>query len=163
MDLLGVGPREGGEMDERDRKMICMLVAMGEPIEAVARKVEVEEKVVHAIIGSDDGMDQILRFQMAMFPDPMVRVKRMANLALDTQMKLMTRAGTSDSVLAKVTQDVLDRAMGKATQVVENRNLNVNVTDMQSADRALKAQQERLARLEAVQQKLLEARDQKKK
>ena len=144
-------------VDDRDKKMICLLIAMGEPEEAVARKLGFDKNTVNKVIRGNDGIETIIRLQTAAFPDPQARVKRMANVALDRMMKLLMHS-TSDATVAKVAGDILDRSMGKATQVVENRNLNVNVTDMASADRALKAQQERLERLEATQKKLLASR-----
>jgi hypothetical protein len=162
LDIFELPPAAGvksdkGVLDEKDKKMVCLLIAIGEPEEAVARKLGFSKAQVSAVIRGDDGIEMIIRLQTAAFPDPHARVKRMANLALDTQLKLMLRSD-SDAVVAKITSDILDRSMGKATQVVENRNLNVNITDMASADRALTAQHERLARLEAQQQKLLKAR-----
>lgn len=160
LDILDIEPAAPAAtrppLDPRDHKMIRLLVAMGEPLKQVASKLGVLERDVEQSIKSNDGMDEVIRLQTALFPDPAVRVKRIANLALDTQLKLLIRS-TSDTTLAKVSQDILDRAGGKATQITENRNLNINVSDGASLDRALKASMERLDRLEETRQKMLSA------
>jgi len=143
-------------LTEDEEKMVAILIAIGEPYEQVARKMKLDKHSVQLFLKSADGIEQIIRVQTSMFPDPSARIKKIANLAIDAQLRLLLR-GSSDAVTAKVAQDILDRSMGKATQVAEIRNLTINVTDLASADRALSAQQERLARLEALQNKLLVA------
>lgn len=159
LDILDIEPAKSSSkkpLDENGQRMVCLLVALGEPLEQIARKLEVTRTEVDKVINSPGGIEQVIRFQTAAFPDPLARVKRMAHLALDTQMRLLIRS-TSDATVAKVASDILDRSTGKATQVIENRNLNVNITDTASADRALRATEERLERLLAVEQKLLQA------
>lgn len=150
------GGQPGVLLDDKDKKMVCLLIATGEPLEVAASKLELDKMVVERYVKSTEGVEQIIKMQTAMFPDPMVRMKRNVHLAIDASMRLLLRS-TSDTVVAKVAADFMDRGCGKATQVIENRNLNINITDMAAADRALAAQQERLERLEATQQKLLAA------
>jgi hypothetical protein len=159
LEILDIEPAvvKDGRISDVDKKMVCLLMALGEPAEAVARKVGLSKTDVDRIVQTGDGLEQIIRFQTAAFPDPLARVKRMAHMALDTQQKLLIRS-KSDATIAKVASDILDRATGKATQVIENRNLNVNVTDQASADRAIRATQERIERLELVQRKLQAAK-----
>lgn len=144
-------------LDEKDKKMVCLLVSMGEPTEAVARKLALTRAQVEMVISSDEGIETLIRFQTAAFPDPMARLRRITHLAIDAQLKILVRSENT-AALVKVAQDVLDRTTGKPTQVVENRNLNVNITDMASADRALQSANERLARLEETQKKLMAAK-----
>lgn len=144
-------------LDERDKKMVCLLIANGEPEEAVSHKLGFTMKQVSDVIRSDGGLEMIIRLQTALYPDPMQRVKRLGNMALDAQLRILLRS-TSDATVAKVASDMLDRGSGKAVQVVESRNLNVSITDMAAADRAMKTANERLAYLEDQQNKLLAAR-----
>ena len=141
------------QLSEKDKQMVAVLVAVGEPAEQTAGKLGLDRKVVEEYLKSPEGSEQVIRIQTALYPDPGQRLKRLAHLAIDTNVRLLLR-GKSEAVVAKVAADVLDRSQGKAVQVHENRNLNVNVTDLAAADRALKAQEERLKKLEEVALKL---------
>ena len=158
LDVFELDPvKPEQKLDPRDIKMICLLTALGEPVEQISRKLGVDKEEVSKLIRKDDAIELIIKLQTSVCPDPMARVKRMANMALDTQLRLLMKS-TSDAVVSKITFDILDRASGKATQVIESRNLTGNVTDMEQVDKALTAQQERLERLEALQKKLLKSR-----
>lgn len=151
VELVG----EKRQLGEQDKRMVCLLVALGETEEAVARKLEITPKQVSDVIKAPDGIESVIRFQHAAFPDPALRLKKLSNLAIDRLTKILLTG--SDTNAAKVGADFLDRSMGKATQVVENRNLNVQITDMAAADRAIMAAEQRLMRLQETQDKLLAA------
>lgn len=135
-------------------KMVCLLVANGETSEQAARKVGIAEKEVVRIISSTQGMDLVVRFQSDSNPDLLSRVKKLANVALDVQTRLLLSPNTSDSVKARVANEVIDRAHGRATQVTETRNLNFDLKSADALDKALEAQQAKLTRIEETQKRL---------
>jgi hypothetical protein len=144
---LPVSVVESKEFGETEKKMVCLLVAIGEPVEMVAEKLGHSLEVVRAYVHSDAGMERVIKMQTALYPDPVARVKKSVHLAIDASLRLLLK-GKNEAVVAKVAADIMDRSMGKAVQIHENRNFNVDVNDMEAADRALLAQQERLDRLE---------------
>lgn len=147
--------------DAKDKQLVAMMVAIGEPTEQVAGKLGIDKLAIERFLKSAEGTEQVIRFQTAMFPDPTARIKRTAHLAIDASMRLLLR-GSSEATIAKVAADLLDRANGKAVQLTENRNLNINISDMAAADRALEAQNERLKRLEETAEKLKASYEKKK-
>lgn len=147
-------PRQTHEVAEKDLQSACLFVAMGEPVEAVSRKMGINLGSLTTWLRSDAGMDLLIRLQTGLFQDPADRIKRMQHLALDTQVRLLTRG--SDAVQAKVADSLLDRGSGKAIQKNDGRPV-VTVTDMQNADRMLASQQEKLERLEQMRRTLVEA------
>jgi len=138
---------------EANFRLTCFLAAQGDDRETIAKKLGILVEVVDTFLSSSRGSTMMLRMQSALFPDPKVRIKRLANTALDTQVRLMLTS-KDEKIRAAVSQNLLDRAEGKATQVIENRNLNVNLNDAVALDRAIVGQQERLAKLEEMAKKL---------
>ena len=49
------------------------------------------------------------------------------------------------------TSDLLDRSLGKAVQVTENRNLNFDMNDPRALDKAIQAQLSKLQQLEVIE------------
>lgn len=135
-------------------KMVCLLIANGESQEATARKVGCSLEWVRKIISAPVGMDMIVKMQQDSNPDHNSRLKKMAGIALDAQTRLLLSQTTPAAVLAKVSNDVVDRAHGKATQVTESRVFNFDLKDAKKVDDAIKASEEKLARIEALQKKL---------
>lgn len=159
VDILDLAPLPGkGPLSATDKKFVFLLTAMGEPAGVIAEKLGLSEELVGDLCKSKSGVDQIVRMQTALFPNPAERIKRCAHMAIDASVKLLL-GGKTEAVVAKVAGDLLDRSQGKAVQITENRNFNVDITDMAAADKALEAQMERLARLESVQAKLLAAKN----
>jgi len=154
LDILDIEPAKPAQVLGDDiKKMVLLMIAIGEPSEQVAAKFRLSKDIVDALIRSKDGTEQILRMQTALFPDAQVRIKKLAHLAVDQQVRLMLTA-KSEGVRARVATDMLDRSIGKAVQVIETRNIAMAGMDLQATDHALRAQEERLARLEAVQKRL---------
>lgn len=145
--LAEVSEREG------NLRMVCFMIAQGESVESTARKLDLTETYVQGCISSARGADMVVRIQGALFPDVKLRIERLANLALDRKVKLMLTS-TNDAVVNSVTTDILDRTLGKAIQITENRNLNLNMNDANALDRAIAAQQEKLKKLEAIELRL---------
>ena len=135
---------------EGNIRMVCFLAAQGDDVGTIVRKLDLPEQFVLGCINSSQGADMIVRLQNAMFPDVRLRIDRLANLALDRKVKLMLTS-TNDAVVNAVTTDLLDRTLGKAIQVTENRNLNLNMNDPLALDKAIEAQSEKLAKLEAIE------------
>lgn len=142
------------EMNSDQRKMVALLLALGETREEVARKLTIPSGQVEAFCHSQEGVELVVRLQTALFPDPAVRVKKAAHSAIDAALKLLYTS-KKEEIVAKIAIDIMDRAMGKAVQVTENRHGAIDLKDVESADKALAAQEERLARLEAIQRKLI--------
>jgi len=154
LDILDIEPaKPAQELSEEVKKMVLLLIAIGEPSEQVAAKFRLSKFDVDQLVKSKEGIEAILRMQTALFPDAQVRIKKLAHLAVDQQVRLMLTA-KSEGVRAKIAADMLDRSVGKAVQVIENRNVAMAGMDMEATDHALRAQEDRLARLEAVQRRL---------
>lgn len=134
-------------------QMVCLMVANGETIEAVARKLQTTEKVIEMYLKTPQAQDMVVRFQHDIAPEPRARVAKMANVALDVQTRLLL-GGASDTVKASVAQSVLDRHLGKATQVLETRSMHFDLKDSVAIDNALKASQEKLKKIEDMQKRL---------
>lgn len=135
-------------------KMVCLLVANGETTKATAQKCGCDESWVRKVISSPAGMDMIVRFQHDSNPSLAGRLGKMAGIALDVQLKLLLSETSTDAVKAKVAQEVIDRAHGKAIQITENRNVSFDLKDAVALDQALLASQEKLRRIEEMQKKL---------
>ena len=157
-DLAVLPPNASTEsVDSTNRKIVCLLIAQGEPREAILAKLGVTNSFFDKIINSDSGIEQIVRLQSALFPDPQQRIKRMANMALDTVAKLMLGA-KSEQIRGKMAVDLLDRAGGKAVQRTENVNVDIDNLTQDSLDRALAAQKAKLDRLELVEARVRAAK-----
>lgn len=139
---------------ELNLKIVCLMIANGETPEATAKKSGNKLEWVRKVIGSPVGMDLIIRLQHESNPDPQVRIRKMASIALDAQTRLLLSPSTPHSVLAKVSNDVADRAFGKAIQVTENRNLNFDLKDARKLDDSIRATEEKLKRIADMQKKL---------
>lgn len=150
----GEAPRSVSEIPEKDMQAACLFVAMGEPTEAVARKMGINLGSLNQWLRSDAGMDLLIRLQTGLFQDPQDRIQRMQHMALDTQLRLLTKG--SDTVQAKISDSLLDRGSGKAVQKQEGRKA-ITVADMANADRMLATQQDKLSRLEEMRKKLIAA------
>jgi len=96
----------------------------------------------------------IIRMMHDANPDPLVRIRKLSSIAIDAQARLLLSSTTAPAVLAKVSQDVIDRAQGKATQVTESRVLTFDMSNMGKIDEGIKAVQERLERIEATRKRL---------
>lgn len=154
-DLLELGLDEQAAQKrqlETDGKLVCLLVAMGEPTSLIAGKLGVDIPFIDKIVRSTKGMEQILRMQTSLCPDPLVRVKKMANSALDVKFKLMHTA-ESEAVRNAAASDILDRSGGKAVAIVENRH-TVEVSDLVNIDKAMQAQMEKLRKLDEIEARL---------
>ena len=138
--------------------MAAFLVANGEPSEQAAMKMGAPLRLVQDFIKSPRGSELVVKMQSALFPDPVTRVRKLANVAVDVMSQILLRGDVKPELRFKAAVDVMDRAMGKAVQVHESRSLVVNVDNLEAADRALAAQQERLTRLEEMQKKLMRSR-----
>jgi hypothetical protein len=151
VEVAGVvmSPRE----EHLTRQMVCLLVANGESIVSVAGKLGLTESCVEATVMSQRGLEMIVRFQHDIAPDPFVRVKKMASIALDVQTRLLL-GPASDTVKAKVANEVLDRAHGKATQVIETHSMHFDLKDAMQVEKAIAASSEKLRRIEEMQKKL---------
>jgi hypothetical protein len=156
LDILEIEAPASDVWTDELKKMVLLMVAIGEPISQVAGKFKLKVEQVENLVKSRDGTEAILRMQTALFPDAQVRLKKLAHIAIDQQLRLMLTA-KNEGVRAKIASDMLDRSVGKAVQAVENKNQAMADMDLASADRALLAQEERLARLEATQKQLLAA------
>lgn len=141
--------------------MVAFFIANGESQESAAKKLGLPPALVRSFTESLKGSEMIIRMQTALSPDPVSRVKKMANLAIDAMAQILMRGDTKQELKLRAAMDVMDRAMGKAVQVTESRSLVVNVDSLEAADRAIKAQSDRLARLEQMQQKLIASRKKK--
>lgn len=135
-------------------KMVCLCVSNGETFEETASKVGVSLKEVQAIIARPSAQDLIVRYQAANNPTIIGRVKKLAQVALDVQTRLLLSADTSDTVKARVAQEVIDRAEGKAIQVTENRNLNFDLKSAEVIDKQMAAQMMKLHNIEQMRKKL---------
>lgn len=142
--LAQVSEREG------NIRLVCFLAAQGEGVETIARKLDLPEAFVDGCIHSSQGADMIVRFQNAIFTDVPTRINKVANLALDRKIKLMLTS-TNDAVVNSATSDLLDRSLGKAVQVTENRNLNFDMNDPRALDKAIQAQLSKLQQLEVIE------------
>lgn len=162
LDIIDIAPAfatlPSSELTMEVKQMVAFLLSQGEPMENVAKKLKLEIQQVRVFSESVKGTEMIVRFQSALYPDPAQRVKKLANLAIDVNAQIMLRGETKPELRAKVASDFMDRSMGKAIQVTENRNLNITVESLDAADKALKSQNERLAKLEAMQKKLIASR-----
>lgn len=145
-------------LSPESERMVAFLVANGEPGETAAMKLGVPVKLVQEFIASAKGSELVMKMQSALFPDPVTRVRKMANLAVDVMSQILMRGDMKPELKLRAAVDVMDRAMGKAVQVHENRSLVMNVDSLEATDRALAAQQERLTRLEEMQKKLMASR-----
>jgi hypothetical protein len=141
-------------LDEKDKKMIALLIAMNSTLDVISRKLGLEREVIGDYVSSEEGAETIIRMQTSLCPDPRERIKKVQNLAVDALTRVILK-GKNEANIIRAATDLLDRGQGKAVQITENRNLNVNVTDMKAADQALAAQKERLNRLEITRQKLI--------
>jgi len=141
-----------GQLTEREgnQRMVCFLAAQGDDVDMIAKKLDLPVAFVNGCVNSAQGADMIIRLQNAIFPDVKLRIERLANMALDRKVKLMLTS-QNDAVVNSVTTDILDRTLGKAIQVTENRNLNLNMNDPHALDKAIEAQSEKLAKLEAIE------------
>lgn len=136
--------------DEIDVKfqMICLLLALGVPEESICKKAGVAPNYVDAVKRSQQGQENVIRMQNAMYPDIKVRIKKMTHLALDVQMK--TLMGGSDVLKNKVAESILDRDIGKATQVVESRSVDIAAGDVKQLDKAIVSVEARLKKHEEM-------------
>lgn len=142
--------------NEVDYRLVAFFAAQGVPMDDIAQRMEKPVEWVDVVLGSSRGSDLMLKYQASLFPNVQDRVKRLASIALDTQVKMLLTS-QSEKTLLTLTNNLLDRSMGKAIQVTETRSINVNVDDVDALDRALIAQQERLKKLESMERALLPA------
>lgn len=145
-----LSPRENALTEQ----LVCVLVANGESTKAIAKKLDLPDSYIDRVCASPRGQDMVVRFQIDVCPDPRSRIKKLAELAVNVQTKLLVDPKTPVAVLAKVSQDVIDRAHGKATQVIESHNLNFDVKDAVQLEKALQASQDKLKRIEDMRKKL---------
>lgn len=131
---------------EQNQKLMALYAAVGDSAEAIARKLSLPDAVVNAFLNSGQGVAQVLRFQQTYIQDPAQRVKALGNAAVDV---IFTIARTADKpeTRLKAAVDLADRAMGKAVQVVENRNINFDVGNIDEMERQIAARQERVSKL----------------
>lgn len=135
-------------------KIVCKSVAEGESIQAVSNKIGLALADVQLILEHPKSQDMIVRFQAEVSSDPAGRIRKMTNMALDVQTRLLLDKKTPATVLAKLSNDLIDRNQGKAIQITENRNMNFEMKDADALDRALSAQNEKLRRIEELQKRL---------
>lgn len=152
--VVEVAPNVSKEQ-ELTFKLVCFLIANGESPEGTARKVGCTVEWVNKVKSAPVGMDMIIRMQQDSSPDVHARVKKMSSIALDVQTRLLLSQHTPPAILAKLSNDVIDRAEGKATQITETRNFNFDMKDAKKIDEAILATQEKLARIESQQKRLI--------
>jgi hypothetical protein len=152
-DVLGLlDLDESANEREVNQKLICFYAAQGFPAEDIAKKVSVSETVVDVVLTSTEGASQVIRLQNTLYPNTKDRVGRIANLALDKQIRLLLNS-TDDKLVYAVSEKLLDRAMGRAVQTVETKNLNLNV-DVTQIDKQIEAQMDRIKSLESMSERL---------
>lgn len=152
--LLGLRPVDAPAV--LNGKLICFYVAQGEPADAVAKKLGCSNEQVERILASPEGTEMVIRLQTALYPDVRTRIAKITHLAVDTKFRLLMTS-TSEAIKDKVATDLLDRAMGKATQVTENRNYNFDAKDAEALQRQLDAGRERLDKLATMKRALQDA------
>jgi hypothetical protein len=111
---------------------------------------------VETLLSEPANADLVIRLQGSLYPDVQQRIKRLGNAALDQIHKTMLTGAPKERFAAA--ESLLDRAIGKAIQVTESRNLNINVNDPKAVDAALTTQQSRIAKLEQARDKLKTAK-----
>lgn len=154
--LSGTTPSVATEVREQDKKLVLTMVALGEPTDAVARKLGVRLPFIDSLVKSDEGVNEIIRLQSALFPDPQLRIKKLANLALDVKLRLMLTA-KSEVVRNSASTDILDRAGGKAVQRTQEVNSFDDLTP-EALDRTIAKQNEKLDKLKATEARIRAAR-----
>ncbi len=145
-----LGEREG------NIRLVCFMAAQGDTQEAIARKLDLSETFVDAVLSTPSGADMVVRLQATMFPDTRSRLTRLSNVALDKKTKILLTS-QNEALVNTVATDILDRVLGKATQVTESRNFNFNASDMESLDRAIASQGEKLKKLDEIELRLRSA------
>ncbi len=134
---------ESVSADAKLLRVVASLAAAGSDTATVAKAIDLPEAQVAAMIKSKECITLINRIQTAFCPDPAQRVKQMGNLALDTIQSVMLTAD-KDADKLKAAIDLADRALGKATQVVETRNLNFNVNEVGQLDESIETLQKKI-------------------
>lgn len=134
-------------------KLACFFAAQGEPLEAIAKKLGTTLELVEAAVNSPQGTELVIRLQTALFPDIRQRIQRAAHSAMDVKLRILNTS-SNEALRDKVATDILDRTLGKATQVTENRNMNFDVKDHEALTRQLAAGRERLDKIESMKRAL---------
>lgn len=134
---------------EQNQQLMAAMYAAGDGVDEIAKKLDIDQATVAAFVSSKYGATMIVRLQAAYTPDPRQRVTKMAHSALDTLQVLMLTA-QSETVKLGAANSIADRAMGKAVQVVESRNFNFDVNNLQDLDRSLGSLDEQITKLEQM-------------
>ena len=138
---------------ELSRKLITFYTAQGMPRELLCEKLQVTSQVVDIVLKSREGAAEIIRLQGLMFPNVHDRVRRLSHIALDKQSEILLRS-EDDKLIAQVSEKMLDRGLGKATQVIESRNFHFEAGDIKQVESAIDQQINRIAKLEEMSKKL---------
>ena len=153
MDLLGLGTSSTSQplaagTERTDRiQMICFLAAQGDSTGTIASRLKLTEQYCTTVIESH--ADEIVRMQSSISPDPKLRISRLANLALDKKAAILL-SSKDEKLVNAVASDILDRSMGKAIQITENRNMNFDMTEDADLDKQIARTHQRIAQLERM-------------
>jgi hypothetical protein len=141
--FLKAGIAANQTANEQLLRVVSALAATGSDAETISKTLGMELAKVRELLGTKAAAVTIARIQSVFYPEAGQRVKKLANLALDTILTVMLTADKDETRL-KAAQDLADRAMGKAVQVTENRNLNFNVNEVNSLDQSIEMLQKKI-------------------
>ena len=142
--LYHSGVAEKQASNEQLLRVVSALAATGSDVGTISKTLGLVEDQVRELLGTKLAAATIARIQSVFYPDASQRVTQLGNLALDTILQVMLTA-EKDSDRLKAAQDLADRALGKATQVVETRNLNFNVGEVEQLDQSIEMLQKKIA------------------
>lgn len=129
--------------NEQLLRVVAALAATGSDVDTICKTLGLKPDQVRQILSDKRAAATISRIQSVFFPEPGARVKKLGNLAVDTILQLMLTA-EKDETRLKAAQDLADRALGKAVQVTENRNINFNVDEVNNLDQSIETLQKKI-------------------
>jgi hypothetical protein len=145
----------GGELAEKriNDRLIAVLVASGHSSEQIAARLELPEKEVEQVVLSPRTTQMVFKLQSAMGLKPDEMLERAAPLAVQKKVWLMLHS-EDEKVQNAAATDVLDRALGRAVQKIETRNISVQLESLPQVEDHLSRLQTRLVQLETERLKL---------
>jgi transcriptional regulator with XRE-family HTH domain len=129
--------------------------ANGKSAEYIAEKYGVSENFVTSLERKASFREQVSRMQCALDLTLPERIEKAASVALDKQIRLLFSA--DEKVVAAVSQNILDRHLGKATQRIESKSLVFNVSQRaEQLDSDIESIESQIRLMEVQKQKLRE-------
>lgn len=157
-DSTAVQAQPGG-LEPHSIRMILQLSAFGVTPREIAKQTKIKGSIIKAIVKSPSAQAEILRLQKQLFEKDFKQMfMRLLPTAVHTTFNLMTSKKVKDNVRLQAADILMDRALGKPKQVIEETHgglaevlekLNGTNNESNSQNESIEAEFERIAKASA--------------